>query len=171
MLQETAKWISIHTDVLKGENVPEVCFYTCLVLKGSGCCSEQSVLRNVCDVRRSLCWRSSVRSGESDACGRAVARDGAVCCRVMCLGCYIVVRCNCPNVFGRSNQGMWWTGHVARMKERRGAHRDLVGKPEGRRPFGRSRRRWEDRIKMDLQEIRWGLDWLLLWTGRWTFVP
>ena len=45
---------------------------------------------------------------------------------------------------------------MARMKERRGAHRDLVGKPEGRRPFGRSRRRWEDRIKMDLQEIRCG---------------
>jgi hypothetical protein len=43
-----------------------------------------------------------------------------------------------------------WAGHVARMGERRGAYRVLVGKPEGRRPLGRPRRRWEDNIKMDL---------------------
>jgi hypothetical protein len=43
-----------------------------------------------------------------------------------------------------------WAGHVARMRERRGAYRDLVRNPEGRRPFGRPRRRWEDNIKMDL---------------------
>jgi hypothetical protein len=43
-----------------------------------------------------------------------------------------------------------WAGHVARMGERRGAYRTLVGKPEGRRPLGRPRRRWEDNIKMDL---------------------
>jgi len=48
---------------------------------------------------------------------------------------------------------MRWTGHVARMGERRGVCRDLVGKPEGRRPLGRLRRRWEDNIKMDLQEV------------------
>jgi hypothetical protein len=41
-----------------------------------------------------------------------------------------------------------WAGHVARMGERRGAYRVLVGKPEGRRPLGRPRRRWEDNIKM-----------------------
>jgi hypothetical protein len=41
-------------------------------------------------------------------------------------------------------------------KERRGAYRALVGKPEGRRPLGRPRRRWEDNIKMDLQEVRSG---------------
>jgi hypothetical protein len=41
-----------------------------------------------------------------------------------------------------------WAGHVARMGERRGAYRALVGKPEGRRPLGRPRRRWENNIKM-----------------------
>jgi hypothetical protein len=43
-----------------------------------------------------------------------------------------------------------WAGHVARAGERRGAYRALVGKREGRRPFERPRRRWEDNIKMDL---------------------
>jgi hypothetical protein len=46
-----------------------------------------------------------------------------------------------------------WAGHVVRMGEGRGVHRDLVGKPEGTRPLGRPRRRWEDNIKMDLQEV------------------
>jgi hypothetical protein len=45
---------------------------------------------------------------------------------------------------------------VARMGERRGAYRALVGKPEGRRPLGRPSRRWEDNIKMDLREVGWG---------------
>jgi hypothetical protein len=49
-----------------------------------------------------------------------------------------------------------WAGHVARMEVRRGAYRALVGKPEGRRPLGRPRRRWEDNIKMDLREVGWG---------------
>jgi hypothetical protein len=49
-----------------------------------------------------------------------------------------------------------WAGHVARMGERRGAYRVLLGKPEGRRPLGRPRRRWEDNIKMDLREVGWG---------------
>jgi hypothetical protein len=48
---------------------------------------------------------------------------------------------------------MRWAGHVARMGEDRGVHRVLVGKPEGKRPLGRPRRRWEDHIKMDLQEV------------------
>jgi len=43
-----------------------------------------------------------------------------------------------------------WTGHVARMGEERGVYRVLVGKPEGRRPLGRPRRRWGDNIRMDL---------------------
>jgi hypothetical protein len=42
------------------------------------------------------------------------------------------------------------------MGERRGAYRALVQKPEGRRPLGRPRRRWEDNIKMDLREVGWG---------------
>jgi hypothetical protein len=45
---------------------------------------------------------------------------------------------------------MRWAGHVARMGEGRGVYRALVGKPEGKRPLGRPRRRWEDNIKMDL---------------------
>jgi len=49
---------------------------------------------------------------------------------------------------------MRWAGHVARMGEDRGVHRVLVGKPEGKRPLGRPRRRWEDNIKMDLQKVR-----------------
>jgi hypothetical protein len=44
-------------------------------------------------------------------------------------------------------------GHVARMGESRGAYRVLVGEPEGKRPLGRPRRRWEDNIKTDLQEV------------------
>jgi hypothetical protein len=53
-----------------------------------------------------------------------------------------------------------WAGHVARMGERRGAYRALVGKPEGKRPLGRPRHRWEDNIKMDLREVGWGgMDW------------
>jgi len=48
---------------------------------------------------------------------------------------------------------MRWAGHVACMEERRGIYRILVGKPEGKRPLGRHRLRWEDNIKMDLQEV------------------
>jgi hypothetical protein len=52
-------------------------------------------------------------------------------------------------------------GHVALMGEGRGAYRILVGRPEGRRPLGRPRRRWDDNIKMDLQELGWGgMDWI-----------
>jgi hypothetical protein len=47
-------------------------------------------------------------------------------------------------------------GHVARMGEERKVYRVLVGRPEGRRPLGRLRRRWEDGIRMELMEIGWG---------------
>jgi hypothetical protein len=53
-------------------------------------------------------------------------------------------------------------GHVARMGEKRGAFRILVGSPEGTRPLGRPRRRWEDNIKMDIQDVGWGMDWIEL---------
>jgi hypothetical protein len=53
-------------------------------------------------------------------------------------------------------------GHVLRMGEKRGAYRILVGRPEGRRPLGRPRRRWQDNIKMDLQAVGWGMDWIEL---------
>ena len=58
---------------------------------------------------------------------------------------------------------MRWAGHVARMGEDRVVHRVLVGKPEGKKPLGRPRRRWEDNIKMDVQEVGWGRgDWMEL---------
>ena len=54
-----------------------------------------------------------------------------------------------------------WVGNVARMGERKGVYKVLVGKPEGKRPLGRPRRKWEDNIKMDLQEVVcWGMDWI-----------
>jgi len=56
---------------------------------------------------------------------------------------------------------MKWAGHVARMVGDRGLHRVLVGKPEGKRLLGRPRRRWEDNIKMELQEFGGGrVDWM-----------
>jgi hypothetical protein len=58
---------------------------------------------------------------------------------------------------------MRWAGHVARMGEGRGAYMLLVGRPEGRRPLGRPRRRREDNIKTDLQEVGWeGMDWIYM---------
>jgi len=69
---------------------------------------------------------------------------------------------------------MGWAGHVARMGEERGVYRVLVGKPEGRRPLGRPRRRWLYNNRMDLQEVGCGyMDWIGLAqdTDRWrTFV-
>jgi len=60
-------------------------------------------------------------------------------------------------------------GHVASMGDRRGVYRVLVGTPERKRPLGRLRRRWEDNIKMDLQEVGcevWtGSSWLRIGTG------
>jgi len=56
-----------------------------------------------------------------------------------------------------------WAGHVARMVEGRGVRRVLVGKPEGKRPLGRPRRRWEHNMKMDLLEVGWSCgDWIEL---------
>jgi hypothetical protein len=52
---------------------------------------------------------------------------------------------------------MRWAGHIACVGKRRGVYSVLVRKPEGRRPLGRPRRRWEDNIKMDLQEIECGV--------------
>jgi len=66
-----------------------------------------------------------------------------------------------PNIVGViKSRRMRWAGHVARMGERRDVCRVLVGKPEGKRQLGRPRRRWEDNIKMDLQELECGsMDW------------
>jgi hypothetical protein len=64
---------------------------------------------------------------------------------------------------------MRWAGHVARMGDRRRVFRLLVENPEVKRPLGRPRRRWEDNIKIDLQEVQCGLwhgsSWLRVGTG------
>ena len=58
---------------------------------------------------------------------------------------------------------MRWAGHVARIEEGRDVHKVLVGKPGGKRPLGRRRRRWEDNIEMDLQEVGKGCgNWMEL---------
>jgi len=56
---------------------------------------------------------------------------------------------------------MRWAGHEARVGEERGVYRVLVGKPEGKRPLGRPRRRWLENIRTDVQEVRCGyMDWI-----------
>ena len=69
---------------------------------------------------------------------------------------------------------MRWSGHVACMGERRGVNRVLVGKSEGKRPLGRPRCRWEDNIKMNIQEVGCGgMDWIELAQDRdrrWAFL-
>jgi len=69
-----------------------------------------------------------------------------------------------PNIFRViKSTGMRWAGHVARKGESRRIHRVLVGKPEGKRPLGIPRRRREDNIKMDPQEVgSGGKDWIEL---------
>jgi hypothetical protein len=62
---------------------------------------------------------------------------------------------------------MRWAGHVVQMREERGVYTVLVGKPEGRRPVGRPRRRWKDNIRMELQEVGCGgMDWIGIAQGR-----
>jgi hypothetical protein len=62
-----------------------------------------------------------------------------------------------PNIVRvTKSRRMGWAWHVARVGEGRGVYRVLVGKREGKKPLGRSRRRWEDNIKMDLQEVGCG---------------
>ena len=61
------------------------------------------------------------------------------------------------------SRSIWWARHIVRMAKCRGAYRVLVGKPEGKRQLGRHRRRWEDNIKMDLQEVLYeDMDWIEL---------
>ena len=67
-----------------------------------------------------------------------------------------------PNIVRvTKSRRMRWAGHVARMDEENGMYRVLVGKPVGRRPVGRPRRRWVNIIRMDLQEVGCGyMDWI-----------
>jgi len=73
-------------------------------------------------------------------------------------------RYSLPNiVWVVKSRRMRWAGNVAPMGEGRGLHRVLVGKPEGKRPMGRPRRRWKDNIKLDLQEVGGACgDWMEL---------
>jgi hypothetical protein len=73
-----------------------------------------------------------------------------------------------PTILGViKSRRMSWAGHVARMGEGIGVYRFLVGRPEGRRPLGRPRRRWEDNIKVDVQEVGCGsMDWIELAQNR-----
>jgi hypothetical protein len=64
--------------------------------------------------------------------------------------------CMSPIIRIIKSRRMRWAGHVARMGEKRSAYRLLVGKPEGKRPLGRPRRRWVDNIRLDLGEVGWG---------------
>jgi hypothetical protein len=59
----------------------------------------------------------------------------------------------CINVVVYISRRMRWVGHVAHMRDGRGVYRVLVGKPEGKRPLGRPRSRWEDNVRMDLHEV------------------
>ena len=75
-----------------------------------------------------------------------------------------------PNIVRMiKSRRMSLAGHVARMRESRDVYKVLMGKPEGQRPLGRPRRRWEDNTKMDFQEMGWGtwtgLIWLRIGTG------
>jgi len=69
-----------------------------------------------------------------------------------------------PNIFRVvKSKRMRWAGHVVLMGERRGVYRVLVGKPKGMRPHGKPRRRWEDNIKINLQEVGCGgMEWIEL---------
>jgi hypothetical protein len=75
--------------------------------------------------------------------------------------------CSSNIIWVIKSRRMDWAGHVECMGNRRGVYRVLVGKPEGKRPFGRPRVRWEDNIKMNLQEVgEWtGSSWLVIGTA------
>jgi hypothetical protein len=74
----------------------------------------------------------------------------------------VVIHFSSPSIIRIiKSKRMRWVGHETQMGGKRNAYRLLVGKPEGKRPLGRPRRRWADNIKIDLLEIGWGgVDWI-----------
>ena len=112
-------------------------------------------------------YKPCIRTDRQETGTQLVAygnQPGIVCCQTQitatCRGTFAIFRC--ISIFVKLRR-MRLAGHVARMGEGRGVHRVLVGKPEGKRPMGRPRRRWEDNIKMDLQEVGGGCgDWVEL---------
>jgi hypothetical protein len=71
------------------------------------------------------------------------------------------VYCSPSIIRSIKSRRMRWAGHVARVEEKRNAYRILVENPEGKRPLGRPRHRWEDNVRMDLTDIGWGgMDWI-----------
>jgi hypothetical protein len=75
-----------------------------------------------------------------------------------------IILVSSPNIIRHiKSRRMRWAGHVARVGEERKVYRVLVGQPEGKRPLGRPRCRWEDGIRMDLRETGWGsVEWTQL---------
>jgi hypothetical protein len=93
------------------------------------------------------------------------------CASMVCSGTNLPLLCSpgFVNVTGRAMKSMRmrWARHVARMGKERKVYKVLVGKPEGKRPLGRPRRRREDGIRMDLRETGWeGVDWIRLARSR-----
>jgi hypothetical protein len=75
-----------------------------------------------------------------------------------------------PNIVSViKSKRMKWAGHVARMGERKGIYKILVGKPKGRRPLGTPSHRWEDNITMNLLEVDW-IELAQHMDRRWSFV-
>jgi hypothetical protein len=75
-----------------------------------------------------------------------------------------------PNILVIESRKIRWAGNVTRVGERRGAYRVLVRKCEGIGPLGRTRYRWEYNIKMDNQEVGWGMDWINMTWGRYMWL-
>jgi hypothetical protein len=95
---------------------------------------------------------------------------GVVIILIVVVVAVFVVLYSSPNILRMiKSRRMRWAGHVERMGEKRIVYRVLVGKPERKRPLGRHGRRWEDNIKMDLQEVDVGVwigsSWLRIGTG------
>jgi hypothetical protein len=89
-------------------------------------------------------WNSSRRIGDLDLRAKRLHNEGFH---------------NCIRNLTKEAFLVRWEGHVARVEEKRNACRILVGKPEGKRPLGKPRRRWVDNIKINLREIGWdGMD-------------